>query len=176
MTKWKYVCFQRTIIRSARGAETVWQKPAVKRLSGKKGLSSWQCRRQIAWLALTTCWFVEMSQFNLARTVSRNTSFYFKLPLVFHHLRESDVGFKTTPIILEKAVRENQEDLPAALHARDNILNRCNADLGKSSHFLDLTNYSSHGKVEWCTYNLSKMSSIANHFVHLKVPFSSTDP
>ena len=135
MTKWKYVCFERTIIRSARGAETVGQKPAVKRLSGKKGgLSSWQCRRQIACLAFTKCWFVEMSQFNLPRTVSRNTSFYFKLPLVFHHLRESDVGFKTTPIILEKAVRENQEDLPAALHACDNILNRCNADLGKSSH------------------------------------------
>ena len=75
-----------------------------------------------------------MSQFNLARTVSRNTSFYFYLPFVFHHLRESDVGFKTTPIILEKAVGENKEDLPAALHARDNILNRCNADLGKSSH------------------------------------------
>ena len=93
------------------------------------------CRRQIACLALTTCWFVEMGQFNLARTVSRKTPFYFKLPLVFHHLRESDVGFKTTPIILEKAVGENQQDLPAALHARDNILNRCNADLGKSSHF-----------------------------------------
>ena len=134
------------------------------------------CRRQIACLALTTCWFVEMGQFNLARTVSRNTPFYLKLPLVFHHLRESDVGFKTTPIILEKAVGENQEDLPAALHARDNILNRCNADLGKSSHFLDLTNYSPYGKVERCTYNFSKMSSIANHFAHLKVPFSSTDP
>ena len=134
MTKWKYVCFERTIIRS-RGAETVGQKPAVKRLSGKKGgLSSWQCRRQIACLAFTECWFGEMGHINLARTVSRNTSFYFKLPLVFHHLRESDVGFKTTPIILEKAVRENKDDLPAALHASDNILNRCNADLGKSSH------------------------------------------
>ena len=36
MTKWKHVCFERTIIRSARRAETVGQKPVVKRFSGKK--------------------------------------------------------------------------------------------------------------------------------------------
>ena len=48
--------------------------------------------------------------------------------------------------------------------------------LGKVLIFLDFTNYSPYGKVESYTYNFSYMSLIANHFAHLKVPFSSTDP
>ena len=133
------------------------------------------CRRQIACLALT-CWFVEMGQFNLARTVSRKTPFYFNyLSFSTICVRATWVSKRHQLFWRKLSERTRRIFLLLSMHVTTFSI-VVTPTLGRVLIFLDLTNYSPYGKVERCTYNFSKMSSIANHFAHLKVPFSSTDP
>ena len=55
---------------------------------------------------------------------------------MFHNLCESNVSLKATPVVLQKGVGENQDDLSAALDARHNIFNHCNSHLAK--YFTDM--------------------------------------
>ena len=138
----------------------------------------WQkrSRRQIACLALTTCKFVEMGQFNLARTVSRKTPFYFNyLSFSTICVRATWVSKRHQLFWRKLSERTRRIFLLLSMHVTTFSI-VVTPTLGRVLIFLYLTNYSPYGKVERCTYNFSKMSSIANHFAHLKVPFSSTDP
>ena len=155
MTKWKYVCFERTIIRS-RGAETVGQKPAVKRLSGKKkdshtdsvdvkspgwhsqsvGLLKWVssiCRGLCLATRLFTLNYLSFSTICVRATwVSKR-----------HQLFWRKLSERTRRIFLLLSMHVTTFSIVVT------------PTLGKVLIFLDLTNYSPYGKVERYTYNFS---------------------
>ena len=54
-------------------------------------------------------------------------------PFMLDNLCQSHVGLKATPVVLQKGVGENEDNLSATFYARDNILNQCNANLTKNS-------------------------------------------
>ena len=55
---------------------------------------------------------------------------------MFHNLCESDVSLKATPVVLKEGVGKDKNNLSAALDARHNILNHCNAHLANNGDSL----------------------------------------
>ena len=50
---------------------------------------------------------------------------------MLHNLCESNVSLKATPVVLQKGIGENKDNLSTAFDARHNILYQCNTNLTK---------------------------------------------